>query len=424
MASNNKTYIIIDLKSFYASVECADRGLDSMTTNLVVADPDRSKGTICLAISPSMKALGVRNRCRIFEIPESIDYIVAKPRMKRYIDISADIYEIYLSYVSKDDIHVYSIDEAFIDVTAYLKLYNISAHNLALKIMGDIWEKKRIRATCGIGTNLYLAKIALDIMAKHAPDFIAELDEDSYKKKMWNYKPLTDFWRIGPGIARHLASLGLYTQSDIAHAPEKVIYKEFGANGEYLIDHSWGREPCTISEIKAYINKSHSLSCGQVLMRDYAYDEAIIVLKEMANELAMDMVANHVVSNNYSLMVGYSHGTYPATSGSATLQVTTNSVRLIRDAFVQIYKQSTIPGAKVRRMNISANSILDECYEQYSFFVNPEILEKDRSLTRSVNDLKGRFGKNAILKGIDLLDEATQIERNGQIGGHKAGEDL
>ena len=417
-------YMIIDLKSFYASVECVDLGLDPMTARLVVADPDRSKGTICLAITPAMKALGIKNRCRIFEIPDSIDYVVAKPRMKRYIDVSADIYEIYLSYVAKEDIHVYSIDESFLDVTAYLKLYNISAHDLALKIMGEIQSKTGMRATCGIGTNLYLAKVALDIMAKHSPDFIAELDEDSFKQRLWRHKPLTDFWRIGPGTARHLASLGILTQEDIAHAPTKLLAKEFGALSEYLIDHAWGREPCTMYDIKHYENKSHSLSCGQVLMRDYTYDEALIIVKEMANELALDMVSQGVVCNNFSLYVGYSKDTYTAGGGSATIQVTTNSVRIIMDTLTQIYKQTVRRDAMIRRINISAQGILDECYEQYSFFVDPVIMEKDRDITRSVNTIKSKFGKNAIFKGLDLLDAATQLERNGQIGGHRAGEEL
>ena len=416
------TFMIIDLKSFYASVECADRGLDAMTTNLVVADPDRSKGTICLAITPAMKALGVKNRCRIFEIPKGIDYIVAKPRMQRYIDISAEIYAIYLSFISKDDIFVYSIDEAFLDVTSYLSLYDMSAHDLALKIMDTIWDKLSIRATCGIGTNLYLAKVALDIMAKHSPDFIAELNEESYKARLWKHKPLTDFWRIGPGTARRLESMGILTQEDIAKCSTDLIFKTFGANGEYIIDHAWGREPCTIAQIKNYENKSHSLSCGQVLMRDYSYDEALTVLKEMANELSLDMVANHVVSNNFSLYIGYSMGSYSPTGGSITLDVTTNSVRLMTEALVSAYKKATIKSGLIRRLNLSANGILDESCEQYSFFVDPRIMEKDRSISRSVNSLKEKFGKNAVLKGMDLFDEATQIERNGQIGGHRAGD--
>ncbi len=414
-------YLIIDLKSFYASVECVDRGLDPMTALLAVADKERSKGTICLAITPAMKALGINNRCRIYEIPKHLDYIVAPPRMKRYIDVSADIYEIYLSYVAKEDIHVYSIDEAFLDVTTYLSLYGLSAHDLALRIMNDIREKLGIRATCGIGTNMYLAKVALDILAKHSPDFIAELTEDSFKQRLWPHRPLTDFWRIGPGTQRRLHSLGMYTQGDIAVFPEKILYKQFGVLAEYLIDHAWGRESCTMQDIKNYQTRSRSLSCGQVLMRDYSFDEALIIVKEMADELALDMVAAHVVSNNVSLYIGYSAETFPPTGGGATLQVTTNSFRILMNAYTQLYNKTTRRNVPIRRVNISANSVIDECFEQYSFFVDPSVMEKDRKILQSVNQIKARYGKNAILKGMDLYEAGNAIERNAQIGGHKAG---
>lgn len=417
----NKKYLVIDLKSFYASVECADRGLDPMTTKLVVADPERCRGTICLAVSPAMKALGVKNRCRVFEIPESIDYIMAPPRMQRYIDVSANIYAIYLRYIAKEDIHVYSIDEAFLDVTDYLALYGMNAHDLAEKIMGDICSETGQRATCGIGTNMYLAKIALDILAKHSPDFIAELDENSFKERLWHHKPLTDFWRLGPGTARHLQSLGLLTMEDIANAPEKLLYKQFGVEAEFLIDHAWGREPCTIAEIKNYRRKSHSLSSGQVLMRDYSYEEGLLIVKEMTEQLALDMVSQGLVTNTVSLSVGYSYDTRPGTAGSCTLEVTTNSVRLLTEAFVSIYQRIVPKSSKVRGLNLSANSLVDECFEQYSLFVDPVLMEKDKNISRSVNELRGKFGKNAVLKGMNLEKAATTIERNGQIGGHKSG---
>ncbi len=412
-------FMIIDLKSFYASVECVDRGLDPMTALLAVADKERSKGTICLAITPAMKALGIKNRCRIYEIPKHLNYIVAPPRMKRYIDISADIYGIYLSYVAKEDIHVYSIDESFLDVTTYLSLYGISAHDLALRIMDDIRGKLGLRATCGIGTNMYLAKVALDILAKHSPDYIAELTEETFKEQLWAHRPLTDFWRIGPGTQRRLNSLGMYTQGDIAIFPEKLLYKNFGVLAEYLIDHSWGREPCTMQEIKNYRTRSKSLSCGQVLMRDYSFEEALIIVKEMADELSLDMVAAHVVSNNVSLFIGYSAETFPPTGASTTLPVTTNSYRILMDAFVQLYYRSTQRTIPIRRVNISANSVLDECFEQYNFFVDPSIMERDRQITRSVNQIKARYGKNAIIKGMDLYEAGNAITRNAQIGGHK-----
>ena len=419
-----RCYLIIDLKSFYASVECVDRGLDPMTALLAVADKERSKGTICLAITPAMKALGIKNRCRIYEIPKHLDYIVAPPRMKRYIDVSADIYGIYLSYVAKEDIHVYSVDESFLDVTTYLGLYGLSAHDLALRIMNDIREKLGLRATCGIGTNMYLAKVALDILAKHSPDFIAELNENSFKKRLWPHRPLTDFWRIGPGTERRLHSLGMYTQGDIAMFPEKLLYKQFGVLAEYLIDHAWGKESCTMQDIKNYRTRSRSLSCGQVLMRDYNYDEAMIIVKEMADELSLDMVAAHVVSNNVSLYIGYSAETFPATGASATLQVTTNSYRVLMEAYTMLYARTTRRGVPIRRVNISANSVLDECFEQYSFFVDPSVMEKDRKILQSVNQIKARYGKNAVLKGMDLCEAGNSIQRNAQIGGHKAGQTI
>ena len=414
--------MVIDLKSFYASVECAARGLDPMTTRLVVADPERQRGTICLAVSPAMKALGVKNRCRVFEIPAGIDYIMAPPRMQLYIDTSADIYSIYLKYIAKEDIHVYSIDEAFLDVTTYLSLYGMTAHELACRIMGDIESTTALRATCGIGTNMYLAKIALDILAKHSPDFIAELTEETYKQQLWQHRPLTDFWRVGPGTARRLNTMGLLTMEDVAHAPEKLLYKNFGVEAEFLIDHAWGREPCTIAEVKNYRQKSHSLSSGQVLPRDYTFEEAEIIVKEMVDLLALDMVAQGLVTNNVSLYVGYSFDTMPSSGGSMTLEVTTNSVRILKDACVQIYHQVAAREGKIRRINISANGLLDECFEQYSLFVDPTVMERDRSISRSVNELKAKFGKNAVLKGMNLQEAATTIERNSQIGGHKSGE--
>ncbi len=417
----NKCYMVIDLKSFYASVECVDRGLDPMTTRLVVADPDRCQGTICLAVSPAMKALGVKNRCRVFEIPKSIDYIMAPPRMQTYIDVSADIYAIYLKYIAKEDIHVYSIDEAFMDVTNYLSLYKMTAAELAFTIIEDIRKTTGQRATCGIGTNMYLAKIALDILAKHEKDGIAQLDEDIFKERLWRHKPLTDFWRIGPGTARHLQTIGLLTMEDIAHAPEKLLYKQFGVEAEFLIDHAWGREPCTIAEVKNYRQKSHSLSSGQVLMRDYTYDEGLLIVKEMVSLLALDMVDKGVVTNNVSLAVGYSYDTMPATSCGMTLQVTTNSVRILTQAFVTLYQGMVRKDAKVRRLNLSANSLVDECFEQYSLFVDPSVMERDKSLSKSLNALHAKFGKNSVLKGMNLEEAATTIERNGQIGGHKSG---
>ena len=285
----NRYYLCIDLKTFYASVECVERGLDPFNTNLVVADPDRGKGTICLAVSPKMKMLGVKNRCRVFEIPPNIKYIMATPRMKKYIEYSANIYGIYLKYFSKDDIHVYSIDEAFMDVTNYLKLYKVNAIELAKTIIKDIFKTYGITATAGVGTNMYLAKIALDITAKHSSTNIGYLDEEKYKKELWHHKPLSDFWQIGKGIERRLNKLRLFDMYDIAHTDPKKLYKEFGVNAEYLIDHSLGKESCTISDIKKYKSKTNSITNSQVLFEDYSFDKARLVLKEMVETRKLEI---------------------------------------------------------------------------------------------------------------------------------------
>ena len=282
--------LCIDLKSFYASVECVERGLDPMTANLVVADPERSDKTICLAITPAMKKLGIRNRCRVFEIPKAVPYIMAEPRMKLYIDYAAAIYNIYLNYISKEDIHVYSVDEAFLDVTSYLKLYHMTARELAKTIMQDILQQTGIQSTCGIGTNLYLAKVALDILAKHADDGIGYLDENLYREKLWQHKPLTDFWRIGPGISRKLANYGITTMESIASSNEDFLYRLFGIDAELLIDHAWGREPTTIADIKAYMPKTNCVTSGQVLMRDYEFAEGLLIVKEIADLLKLFLV--------------------------------------------------------------------------------------------------------------------------------------
>ena len=298
-----RQYICIDLKSFYASVECAERGLDPMTTKLVVADLSRTEKTICLAVSPALKALGVKNRCRIFEIPDGIEYIAAIPRMQLYIDYAAEIYAIYLQYISKDDIHVYSIDEAFMDVTDYLALYKMTARELGQHIMNDIYDKLRIRATCGIGTNLFLTKIALDISAKHSPDFIGELNEESYRQTLWDHEPLTDFWMIGPGTVRRLNTIGVHTMRQIANTPEDTLYHLFGIDAELLIDHAWGREPTTIADIKNYKAHTNSISSGQVLSREYDYEEGKLIVKEMTDLLCLDLVEKHLVTSSVTLHI-------------------------------------------------------------------------------------------------------------------------
>lgn len=423
----DKLYLCIDLKSFYASVECVERGLNPLTTNLVVADPDRKKGTICLAVSPSLKALGVRNRCRVFEIPDSIDYIMAPPRMKLYIDYSADIYGIYLKYISKDDIQVYSVDEAFLDITDYLNLYKMTAQELAITIMNDIRDTLGIIAACGIGTNLYLAKVALDITAKHTDNHIGYLDEELYKKKLWHHKPLTDFWRIGPGIAKRLSHLGIFTMGDVALADESLLYKTFGIDAEYLIDHAFGREPTTIADIKSYKAKSNSLSSGQVLMRDYTYEEGLLIVKEMVDLLCLDLVDRGLITNSLSLYIGYTMGrdgfaAAKSTGRSMHMSVTTNSVKTITKYFVKLYEDTTNRTVPIRRVVVTFNHVIDEAYEQYDLFTNPEDLEKDRKIQQAVLNIKHKYGKNSIIKGMNLEKAATTLERNHQIGGHKSGE--
>ena len=422
----SRSYICIDLKSFYASVECVERGLDPMTTNLVVADPERSDKTICLAVSPSMKALGVRNRCRVFEIPGNIRYIMAPPRMRKYIDYAADIYGVYLRYFSKDDIHVYSIDEAFIDVTPYLSTYKTTPRELAVEVMETVRKEIGVRATCGIGTNLYLAKIALDITAKHSPDFIGELDEESYRETLWDHKPLTDFWRIGRGMERRLAKLGLYTMGDVAGYDEDVLYEQFGIDAELLIDHAWGREPVTIADIKAYEPKARSLTSGQVLMRDYSFEEARLIVREMVEQLSLDLVAKGLETQSVTVYSRYSNKLGGASeTGTASLDKPTNSVTLLTDAVLELYDRMMDRDLPIRGFNICANNVTeDDGCEQLSLFDDAvkETKETDRKIQQTMIDIKDKFGKNAIFKSADLREGATTLERNRQIGGHKSGE--
>lgn len=416
------TYLCIDLKSFYASVECVERGLDPMTTNLVVADPERTDKTICLAITPAMKALGIKNRCRIFEIPKGIDYITASPRMQKYIDYSAEIYYIYLQYISKEDIHVYSIDEVFMDVTDYLPLYGLSARELGQKIMQDVYEKLGIRATCGIGSNLYLCKVALDITAKHSPDFIGELDEKTYQKTLWSHRPLTDFWRVGAGTVSRLASVGIMTMGDIAHADEDLLYHLFGVDAELLIDHAWGKEPCTMKDIKEYKAQNNGISSGQVLMRDYSFEEGRIVVKEMMDLLCLDLVQKGLVTNSVTLHVGYSNRlNVKSAHGTVSLDTETNADIILIPEIEKLYDRIVNPMYPVRRFNLSCNRVVPENYRQYNLFVDAEDLERNRKIQNAVLQIKNRYGKNAVLKGMNLQEAATTQERNQQIGGHKSG---
>ncbi len=441
MSTGDRQYLCIDLKSFYASVECVERGLDPMTTRLVVADPERSDKTICLAVSPAMKALGVRNRCRVFEIPPDIDYIMATPRMALYVERSADIYGVYLTYLAPEDIHVYSIDEVFMDVTDYLSLYGCTARELGERIRADVLARTGIPASCGIGPNLYLAKIALDITAKHSPDFFGELDEESYKATLWSHRPLTDFWRIGEGIQRRLALMGIHTMGELAMAPEEPLYKEFGIDAEILIDHAWGIEPVRMEHIKAYRSESHSLSSGQVLMRDYNFSDALTVAKEMADGVALDLVRQGKLAASISIWVGYAmtaemraaareeggmrawYRSIPSSGGTKRFPSPTNSREAIYRAVVELFETDVDRDTPIRRMTVNAGGVVDEGASgiQLDLFADGERLDSEHRRQEAVAAVKARFGNNAVLKGIDLLPEATGRERNRQIGGHKSG---
>ena len=420
----NRTYVCIDLKSYYASVECVERGLDPLTTNLVVADPTRTEKTICLAVSPSMKKLGVRNRCRVFEIPQTIDYITAPPRMQLYIDYSANIYGIYLKYVSKEDIHVYSIDEAFLDVTQYLLPYHQSAKELVVTVINDILHTTGITATAGIGTNLYLAKIAMDILAKHSEDHIAFLDEKAYRERLWDHLPLTDFWKIGHGTVRRLERYGLHTMRDIARTSqvnEYLLYKIFGADAELLIDHAWGRETTTIADIKAYRPKSSSISSGQILPCNYSFSDARLIVREMTDLLVLDLVDKGLTAESVTLDIGYDYKLERAPShGTAHFGTPSSSAKKILAAADGLYVRIANQVLPIRRISICLNRLSVETGLQYDLFTDPKEVERERSMQRAVLKLKKRFGKNAVLKGCNLEEASTAIERNAQIGGHKA----
>ena len=414
-----EAYMCIDLKSFFASVECVERGLDPMTTMLAVADSERGEGTICLAVTPAMKAAGVRQRCRVFEIPKNIKYIKAEPRMQKYIDYSAKIYGIYLDFICPDDIHVYSIDEVFIYATPYLKLYKMTAVELASAIMKKIYLKTGIRATCGIGTNLYLCKIALDIEAKHAPDFIAELDEESYRKKLWDHRPLTDFWRIGKGSADKLAKYGIYTMKAITKTDEELLYSWFGVDAELLIDHAWGRESTRMEDIKNYKTRSRSLTSGQVLMRDYLTDEAMVVVTEMADSLCLELVRNELVCSTVGLSLIYSDGS--SDNSSQKLSYPTNADSIVIRTLRAIFDRIADRHRYVRKINLTFSDVGAEDGVQYGIFDDTRALESNRKIQSTLIGIKEKYGLNSILKGINYTPPSNARERNEQIGGHKSG---
>ena len=468
-----KAYIAIDLKSFYASVECVERGLDPLTANLVVADESRTDKTICLAVSPSLKAYGIGGRARLFEVrqrvPRGVDFIVATPRMALYKEVSNRIYNIYLKYIAPEDIHIYSIDEVFMDVTAYLATYRMTAHELALTIIRDVLQQTGITATAGIGTNLYLCKVAMDIMAKKMPADkdgvrIAELDEMSYRRQLWDHRPLTDFWRVGRGTARSLATYGIDTMGKIAQQSmdnEELLYKMFGVNAELLIDHAWGWEPVTMPYIKEYRPETNSFSSGQVLHCPYEWKKARVVIREMADGMALKLVAKRLVTDQIVLTVNYDREnlTRPEirarykgevttdhygrlvpkyAHGTTKMERHTSSSRIIMDAVTELFERIVNKDLLVRRMNLTVNHVISENQEkrenapvQLDLFTDYaaiaeekrrelEKLEKERRLQEARIKIKQRFGKNAILKGLNFSEGATAIERNQQIGGHKA----
>lgn len=447
-----RSYVCIDLKSFYASVECVERGLDPMTTDLVVADPTRSDRTICLAVSPSLKAKGVGGRPRVFEIPKNFEYIMAPPRMQLYIEYAAEIYKVYLDYVAPEDMHVYSIDEVFIDVTSYLKRYGLDPKQMAELLMGEVFRRVGVRATAGVGPNLYLAKIAMDIIAKHAEDFIGVLDEERYQDMLWDHKPLTDFWRIGRATARRFERIGITTMGGIAELAERdedLLYKMFGIDAELLIDHAFGFEPTRMSDIKGYKTSSRSLSHGQVLMRDYTNAEGQLIVKEMTEVLCHEMTDAGMLTQNVSITVGFSNALQvPMVHGSVSFSVPTDAASLIIPEVAALYDRITDHEYPVRRIMVNFNDIKPrEGDRQMTLFDLADAeaakegrtkgqmrlesredpvaevqarMKRDTALQETVNSIREKYGKDAMFRGMDLEEAATTIERNHQVGGHKA----
>lgn len=416
-----RCYFVIDMKSFFASVECAERGLDAMSTNLIVADESRTDATICLAVSPSMKKLGVKNRCRLFEVPKNLKYIIAPPRMKKYIEYASEIYGIYLQYIDKSDIHVYSIDECILDVTDYLKIYNIRAKDFAKKLMKEIENKLGIPSTVGIGTNMYLAKIALDLTAKHSPERIGWLSEDKFKRELWNYRPITDFWGISTGISNRLAKYAIYDMEGITKINEEYLYKEFGINAELLIDHAYGKESCLMSDIKNYRGKSKSISNSQILSCNYNFSDARVVITEMVQEGCYRLADENLITSHLNLIVGYGDDrTY--IKGSKRLKFSTNLFSQIAPVIGKLFDDIVDSTRPIRKLMYSFEGLVSDQYEEFDFFTDIEKTQKEKSLVKKMIQIRNKYGKNAILRGIDYLPNATQRERNCQIGGHKSGE--
>ena len=423
MPQKQRTYFCIDMKSFYASVECAERQLNPFETCLVVADETRGEHALCLAISPKMKALGVKNRCRLSDIPRNVKYIIAPPRMQLYIDYAADIYAIYLNYFAAEDIHVYSIDESFLDVTGYLGTFHMTPKQLAKTLMNEIADKLQIPSTAGIGTNLYLAKIALDIAAKHAPDHMGYLTEELYRETLWDHEPLTDFWQVANGTVRRLERYGIHTMRGIAQAPEQIIYKLFGKNAELLIDHAWGRESCLMSDIKNYRPKTHSVSFSQILPRDYTYSEARTVMQEMILNGSHELMRRKVIAPKIWIGIGYTHDEILPTKGTAKLMSASSANSLLQNAAMPLFDKLADRHVLIRRLAIAFCDVVDEGCAGYDFFTDWEAVEREQARERAVLKLTDKYGKNAVLRGTNFMEGATQRERNEMIGGHRAGYD-
>lgn len=424
MASGNRKrmYMCIDLKSFYASVECADLGVDPFSTPLVVADRSRGKGAITLAISPALKKMGVKNRVRLFQIPPHIEYITVKPHMKRYMEASAQIYGTLLDYISPDDIHVYSIDEYFIDITPYQGLYKKSPRRLAQILLDAILQTTHIYATVGIGTNLFLAKIALDVLAKHAPDFIGYLDESLFREQIWHHRPLTDIWQIGPGIANRLRKYGVHDLYGITQLPEAKLYKEFGVDAELLIDHAWGRESCTIADIHAYRPVKHSLSQSQILLRNFRADQARLPLREMVEALTLELLQVKAVTKCVQVRIGYASDALRSTGGSRTLGSYTDSFQTLLPIVMALFDKHLRPHEDIRRLGVTLEDLVNKeaVPRQGDLFAHTKDQEEQREedIQKTLLSIKGRFGKNAILRASSLEEDGTIRYRNTLVGGH------
>lgn len=416
-----KAYTCIDLKSFYASVECVELGKDPFTTNLVVADSSRGQGAICLAVTPALKKQGVKNRCRLYQIPSNIPYIIAMPRMKLYMEYSAAIYATYLEYLSPDDIHVYSIDECFMDFTPYTRMYGLTPREFASKLIEEIKRRFNICATAGVGTNLFLAKLALDITAKHAEDNMGYLDEELFKQQLWHHRPLTDIWNIGKAIARRLAHYGVYDLYGVAHLPESLLYKEFGINARFLIDHAWGRESCTIKDIHDYKPLANTISNGQILFEDYDFDNGLVIMKEMVELLSLELVEKHLSAAGIGLSVSYSKNCYPRTGGVRKLPQRTDSLRVLLNGFVRLYGETTNRNQAIRQVQVWVTKVSANFMEEQELFVSQKAEDYEKDVQIAMTNIKKRFGKTAIMRGLSYREKATGLQRSKLIGGHNSG---